>query len=275
MKSILMIMLNILLLSINCMATGENKITGTRAAGMAFTSVAISDEWSAFNNPGGLGNMKNLIAGICFENRFMMKETSLKSLTVIIPAWNGSFGLVFRHYGFSLYQEIKGGIAYGMQIGNRFFFGVQLNCHRIGQAEGYGNAYFASFEAGIQFRANDHLRFGARLVNPVEYKFSTAFSGRLPASITIGLLWQISRSLLTTLEIEKDLINSPVIRAGLEYLVAKKLFLRTGILTNPVSFTLGAGVEFGPVKFDIASAYHPVLGYSPQASLIYRFKSKE
>jgi hypothetical protein len=80
--------------------------------------------------------------------------------------------------------------------------------------------------------------------------------------------------LLSDVEVEKDLVHKPVLRAGIEYHPAKTFFIRAGVLSNPVTFTLGAGLEFGNLKFDIASSYHMILGYSPQVSVTYLFGGK-
>jgi hypothetical protein len=48
-----------------------------------------------------------------------------------------------------------------------------------------------------------------------------------------------------------------------------------GLLSNPATFTFGFGLEFGNLQFDIASSYHLVLGYSPQASVVYYFGKKK
>ena len=259
-------------LSAHCFAVGEFNVVGARSAGMAFSSVAISDEWSAFNNPAGLSRARYYQAGIYFENHFLVKEMSLKAVTVTIPVWKGAFGIVLQHNGFSLYSEIKGGVTYGMSLGKYFSAGVQLSCIRINQSEGYGNKNIFSFDLGAQYQAGEHLTLGAHIVNPSSTTVSKDKSERLPALIRIGILWKISNELLTTLEAEKDLTHKPVIRAGIEYHLVKPLYARAGIITNPTTFTMGTGLAYGSFRLELASSYHLVLGYSPQASISYRFK---
>jgi hypothetical protein len=256
----------------NSFGSGEFSVTGARAAAMGFSSVAVSDEWSAFNNPGGLANFRKYSAGFYFENRFLVEEMSLKAVTVTLPVWRGTFGLALLHNGFSLYSEIKGGIGYGMSFGKYVSGGIQLNVLRISQSEGYGNKNFFSFDAGVQLRASEHITVGVHIANPLSSRISEDFPERLPATIRLGLLWKISKTVLTTVEAEKDLTHKPVFRVGLEYHLAKPLYARIGFMTNPTLFTIGTGMEFGSFRFDLASGYHLVLGYSPQASVTYRFK---
>ena len=253
-------------------AAGEMNVIGARAAGMGFSSVAISDQWSAFNNPAGLARNGKYSAGIYFENRFLVKELSLKTIVATIPVWKGTFGLTFLHDGFSLYSEMKGGVTYGMLFGKYFSAGVQLNCLRINQSEGYNDKTCFSFELGVQYKASRHLTLGVHLVNPAMTRISKDSPERLPALIRLGFVWNISDDLLTTLETEKDLQHKPIFRTGAEYHVAKPFYIRCGIVTSPTTFTFGAGLEFGSFRVDLASGYHLVLGYSPQASITYRFK---
>jgi hypothetical protein len=90
--------------------------------------------------------------------------------------------------------------------------------------------------------------------------------------IRLGIAWQTSKSFITSAEVEKDLVNKPIIKAGLEYHFVNPLYIRIGFLSNPTQFTFGFGLEFGNLSFDFASSYHMVLGFSPQGSIIYLFK---
>jgi hypothetical protein len=262
----------LLLVFTGCFAGGDFVVTGAREAGIGFTSVAVADEWSAFNNPGGLGRFRRFSAGISVDNRFLVKEATLKSLTVTIPAGKGAFGLVIRHDGFSLYNELHAGVAYGIMLGKYFSAGIQIYCLRIGQAEGYGNKCMFSCEAGLLYRANDHLSLGVHIVNPTSPVLISGINERLPASIRIGMSWNITNDFMAALEAEKDLVHPLILRTGFEYHIAKPFYARAGIMINPSTFTMGAGLELGLIRFDLAACYHPVLGFSPQASLICLFK---
>jgi opacity protein-like surface antigen len=262
----------LLLVFSGCFAGGDFVVTGAREAGIGFSSVTLADEWSAFNNPGGLGRFRRFSAGISVDNRFLVKETTLKNLSVTIPAGKGTFGLVIRHDGFSLYNELHAGVAYGRMLGKYFSAGVQIYCLRIGQAEGYGNKFGFSCEAGLQYKAADRLTFGVHIVNPTSPVLISGINERLPASIRIGMSCNISNDFMATLEAEKDLLHPLIMRTGFEYHLAKPFYARAGISINPSTFTMGAGLEFGPLKFDLAACYQPVPGFSPQASVTCLFK---
>jgi hypothetical protein len=260
----------------NCTyAAGDHLVIGGRAAALGNTSVTQSDEWSVFNNQAGLAWCKRFSAGIYFENRYLLKDLSLKALAITLPAGKGAFGVSFRYFGFSMYSEMNTGIAYGMRLTKSFSAGVQIDYLRLHVADGFKDNSVFSCEIGLQFRASEHLWLGLHVANPVPVKLSSLTPERIPALMRFGLSWRIVEGLNSDVEVEKDLIHKPVLKAGIEYRPAKSFFIRMGVLSNPATFTFGFGLEFGNLRVDLASSYHFVLGYSPQASIIYYFGKKK
>jgi hypothetical protein len=258
--------------SLQTNASGEISSTGGRASAMGNTSVAFYDGWSGFNNQAGLGWCRKFSAGVYYENRFLLKELSIKALGIILPVKKGAFGLSFRHFGFSLYNEIKTGLAFGMRFGNAFSAGIQLDYLRFHIGDDYGTKNLFTFEIGLQYRVKERLCLGVHIFNPIPVKLTDYPVERLQTVIRIGIAWQASENFIASAEVEKDMVNKPIIKAGIEYHFVNPLYLRIGFLTNPTQFTFGFGLEFGKLSFDIASSYQMVLGFSPQVSLIYSFK---
>jgi hypothetical protein len=260
------------LMSFFACAAGDYQAAGGNAAALGYTSAARADTWSALNNPAGLAWYRQAGAGIYFGNRYLLKELSLKALAVTLPAGGGAFGISFRHFGFILCSEINGGISYALRLGRMFSAGVRIGYLRVHVADGFRDMNLCSAEAGFQFHASEHLWMGLHIVNPVPFRISSQSTDRLPTVLRLGLSWRITGGLSSDLEIEKDLLRKPVLKAGIDYYPARAFSVRIGFQSNPSTFTFGAGIEFGALRIDIASAYHMVLGYSPQASIIYTFR---
>ena len=261
-----------IILSFQGWAAGELTSAGGRAAGMGNASVTFYDGWSGFNNQAGLAWCKKFSAGAYYENRFLVKELSIKAIGAVLPVKKGAFGLSFSHFGFSLYNEIKTGLAFGMHFGNSFSAGIQIDYMRFSIGNDYGEDNFFTFEIGLQYRVKEKLLLGVHLFNPVPIKLTNDPVERLPTVLRFGIGWHISVNLLASAEIEKDLLNKPILKAGMEYHFVNPLYIRIGYLTDPSQFTFGFGLEFGKLGFDIASSYNMVLGFSPQGSIIYYFK---
>ncbi len=270
------IILCFIFLSSNCaVASGELRGAGGRAAGLGYTSVTQSDEWSAFNNQAGLAWCKRFSAGVFFENRFLLADLSGKVLVITLPAGKGAIGVSISQFGFSLYSEMNTCIAYGMHLTKKFSAGVQLDYFRLHVSDGFKDINFISCKVGLQFRASEHLWLGLHVLNPVPLKLSAQGNDRLPTVMRFGLSWRISERLHCDSEVEKDLLHKPALKAGIEYCPVKSFFIRMGLLSNPTTFTFGAGLELGNLQLDLASSYHLVLGYSPQVSVTYYFKKKQ
>src|SRR4030043_200112 len=71
-----------------------------RCAGMAGTTVVLSDAWSGFYNPAGLAFLTGPAVGVHYENRFCIPETGIKALTAGIPVRGGTLSLQYSLFGY-------------------------------------------------------------------------------------------------------------------------------------------------------------------------------
>jgi len=85
------------------------------------------------------------------------------------------------------------------------------------------------------------------------------------------LSYSFSDRVLVTAETEKDMAQEVAFRAGLEYRLAEQFYVRAGIGTNPTQNAFGFGMKVGSLRIDLASSFHHVLGYSPQAGIVVAF----
>jgi hypothetical protein len=253
-------------------SAGEVHTAGARSISLGSCSVALSDPWSGFNNPAGLSWQRQMAAGIYYENRFLVKELGLKAAGFVLPIKGGTFGISFQHSGFSLYNEILAGLAFGRSFGKCFSMGARLDYLRIHAGEGYGTRNLVSFGIGFQLRPIQKLTAGIYFANPVPIRIVKNTREYLPVVIRLGLAWEPVPKLLLCIEAEKEISRKPSLKAGIEYQVARPLSLRIGVMTHPTQFTFGFGFVFGKFRFDLSSSYHLYLGYSPQASLIFSFR---
>jgi hypothetical protein len=249
----------------------ENFPVGARQAALANAAVTLTDVWSAHHNQAGLGFIRKLTAGVYYENRFLVPELGLSSAVVAIPAGKGCIGISFRNFGFNLYQESKAGIGYGRMFGDNLSIGMQLNYHLVSFSEIYGNRSLVTAEAGAIYKLSKKLLAGAHVYNPGQPIVSEFGTERLPAAIRFGLRYQFSDKIMLATEAEMISSRKPILRMGLEYEIQRILYLRAGIASNPLNSSFGLGVRLKKFMFDLAGAFHPVLGFSPKFSLSYTF----
>jgi hypothetical protein len=272
MKRLILICCLSVLLNKQTWASGERIPAGAKAAGMCGTAVASIDFWSLRNNQAGLAWMKNVTAGLAFENRFLLADISMQEVGVALPFRFGTIGISLTRFGNNLYNELQGGITYARKFGKSFGMGVQFNFGRLHLVGDYGGRNVVSCQIGMIYQPDRQFTLGVHIVNPVPVKVTGQPDEYLPAGINLGLAWHLSDAFLTIIEVEKDLLNPPVFRGGAEYHFTKPLYARIGLSTNQVSFSFGFGIETGRLALDFATGYHPSLGFSPSGSLVYSFK---
>jgi hypothetical protein len=260
--------------SASCTGAGDPGMTGGRAAALGGCTIALSDPWSGFNNPAGLGWQRSIAAGAFYENRYLVSELGDRAAGVILPVRAGTFGVTLQYTGFTLYNEMRAGLAFGRCFSTHFSAGIRIGYLRIHIGEGYGNRNLVTCDIGCQFRPGRKLTAGIHLSNPVPVRISPHLDEPLPVVIRAGIAWQPATPVTLCLEVEEVLSGTPSVRAGVEYRMAKPVTLRVGFMTNPTAFTFGFGIELSRFRLDLSSSYHLFLGYSPQASMTYVFPER-
>lgn len=253
----------------------ENYPVGARYSSMGNTGVMTPSLWSTSHNQAGLAFLKISEVGLHYENKFLIPELGLSSLAFALPSKkSGTFGLNYNHFGYSKYNESKIGLSYAKMFGGSFAAGVQIDYFQTHIDEEYGNKGVPVAEIGILSQPVKGLYVGAHVFNISKAKIDDYSNERIPTIFKLGLGYAFSEKTLVCIETEKDLDQKAIFKGGIEYQLLVNLYLRTGIITNPVQNTFGVGYKMKKFKADIAFVTHPVLGLSSQISISYALSSK-
>ncbi len=272
MKKFIIVLLFIFAISICAFSQINESVAGARAGGMADASVTLQDTWSVFNNPAGLTGMESSNIGVFYENRFGLKETGYGAMAFATPLGAGSLGLGITHFGYSLFQTSNLGLAYAQQLFGSFSMGVKINYLSILQSDYYDNLNAFTFDIGILSKPTDEFSIAFHVFNPLNLSYTTDINEKLPVIYKLGFSYLFSSNLLIAIETGKATNGEiPIFKAGLEYIINEEFVLRTGFSTHPVEYSFGAGYIMSHFRFDIAYAYHQILGSIPKVSLNYAF----
>lgn len=255
--------------------SGNNYPIGASSSAIGHATVAYSDLWSTHHNQAGLGWLTNAQIGSYYESRFLLKELGVNAGALALPTQYGTMGCVFSSYGIEQFKETRLKIAYGKAFGNIVSAGIGLNYLSLRTSEYYGkqNAVFA--EAGIQTKINSSFILGFHIFNPTRSMISKKNNEYLPTILRTGITYIISEKLLICAEAEKNIRYPVRIKSGIQYVPKKEICLRAGISTNPSIVSFGFSTVIGKLSIDITSSFHQVLGFSPSASLMYKFREKK
>lgn len=244
---------------------------GARANGIGLSSSCLSDQWSVFNNPAGLANVKNSVLASTYVHHPAIASFNTVAAIYATPIKPGALGVGVYRFGDDLYNEQVITTSYSNTFGIASL-GIKLNYLQY-RAEGFGNKSIASISFGGITKLTPHFQIGAYINNITQPEISE--HDKLPTSFILGIAFNPSDQIYFTTELEKDIDFDPVWKAGLEYVVHKKFFLRTGFNLQPQTGFFGFGYRSDkPLQLDYAFSFTPTIGSIHQATVGYHFKKK-
>lgn len=245
---------------------------GARSAGMANASVALTDLWAIHHNQAAMVGLEQAGVAAYYENRFLISNLNLQGATAVLPTPKaGVFGISYARFGNKLYNQSRYGFAYGKRLWKFLSVGLQLSYLNTTLAEGYGSRHSFIAEIGLLSQVTPKLRIGFHAFNLTRTRLAEAYDERVPMNFRLGAQYDFSKKVKVAVEGEKDLELPPVFKLGVEYFPADVFAIRVGVGTAPFHADFGLGLRLKFLHFDIAGSVHPVLGFSPKASLSYRF----
>jgi long-subunit fatty acid transport protein len=246
---------------------------GSRSHALGNASVAIDDIWAYHHNPANLVSVKKLGFGLSYENRFLLKELQSQGLVVALPLKAGVISFGLQSFGFKNFRTNRLGLGYSMKLADFLSCGVQLNYHQVRLTDAYGRKDALTAELGLRADITDNWKVAFSIFNLTRTKISEFGEDRLTTLMRFGTQYTFSEKVMFVAELEKN-IEFPVrFKTGIEYSPIKKLFLRGGFATQPIEISAGLGYRFKEqFQLDIGSAYHQILGWSPNFSFTYQMK---
>ena len=243
-----------------------------REKSLAGIAACLDGGWSVFGNQAGMVTSA-AEAGIAYSNYFLLKELGLKAAYVSLPVGKNVFALSFYRFGNETYNENKLGLAFAKEISPGFSASFQFNYFFIGLPENEKSPGATTLEGGIQYRLSKKFQIGAHCYNPFMSAVGTEnLNYKLPCLFRLGAGMTIAEGLLLFLEIEKDLKEDAVLKAGVEYQLLEKFQLRGGIAGGNNLVAIGLAYSFKKLTTDFSWQYNHRLGSVPSIAISYKLK---
>ena len=247
--------------------------SGAKSLGLANAYVNQGDVWSSFNNQAGLSQVEDLSFGVFGENRFIGSGLKTIGFATAVPTKSGTFGLGFKRFGFEdLFYQSNASLNYGRTLSDNVTAGVGVSYLSTFIGNNYGRTSAIAAHLGLTTKLNEQLQLGAHVSNINRAKLDDFNDERFPTIFTLGLQYTVSEKVQTFLEIDKDISHKQSIRGALDYNIDERFALRLGAATNPTLFSFGVGYGQNGFRIDFGSAYHQVLGFTSNATLLYQLK---
>lgn len=242
---------------------------GARNSGIGNASVTISDPYSIFNNIGALGRLDNHYVFAGYQSRYNISDFQIIGAGGIYhhPKY-GNAGIGFYRSGgedFSK-QRINLAIGHTIQLVS-LGLGVDLIQYRTSTL---GSKQTVAIQFGGVAEIIPQLRFGAHIFNISQSKLSNLKDDLIPTTMKAGISYLPIEELMVNVEVEKEINQKEIIRAGVEFQIIERVFIRTGIITRPFSGAFGIGFYPKNFKIDYAFSNQSTLGNVHELSVAYR-----
>jgi len=268
--------MTVLCISPSAYAIGDLRIAGARQVGMGMSSVSMVNVYSAYNNQAAGAYLERPSFGIYYAPVFIGQGVSNISGIFAMPVKKGgTIGVSVNYFGYSLFNDKKVGLSYAIKLAKWMSLGVQLDYLNT-KISGYGSKNYVTFEMGLFSRPIDELSIAFHVYNPLKIYVDRATGEKVPTLFRLGITYEAVKKFFISAQIDKDLKNKVIFRAGVEYTLKDIVSFRAGLATDPVTGTFGLGVLLKQgVGFDAAFSYQGNLGFQPHFGIVYTIKKKK
>ncbi|PUZ29308.1 hypothetical protein DCC81_07565 [Chitinophaga parva] len=240
--------------------------------GLGVYSHAFQQAFTTLQHPAALAEQGAFTAGTYMERRFTLKATNACVAALALPAGPGAFGLNVQRLGFGDYHEQALGLGYGRSLGSRVDIGLQADYFEKYIA-GYGRAAVTTFNGGLLWKVTSRVCVGMDVFNPVQRRLAKLGEEQLNSLYTLGAGYAGSQfyvSAAATMQAGRPLLT----RVLCEYVLVKQFALQAGVATQAQYNFAGVSFRLGHLRVDLAGSYHPQLGITPGAAVIWKGTEK-
>ena len=255
-------------------ASFELKGYGARARGMghAYTGLANTPD-AIFTNPAGMAQLNTGAVSFLYLCPFGIKELAYYSFAGVMPTPWGNLSTGISSFGNQLYQEQSVLLNFSHKISGNIFLGLNIHYMKL-QITQYGSDFSFGFDLGFLIHLSPLLNWGFYSNNINRASLGKSGNDYLPQVFSTGFSLFPIKNLIFNVDVYKELPFPLEVRAGFEYLFARKIAIRSGFITNPSQFCLGLGFLFKYFRCDYAINTHPDLGLTHQISVQLNLKNK-
>lgn len=245
---------------------------GARQSAMGGASVALTDQWALFNNVGALGWLTEDYVFSSYQNRFGLSELSVVGAGYVQRFNKTTAGVGAYKFGDDLFSEQRLHVAVAHQL-DMVSLGVSVDYLQYNIST-VGTRGVMVVEFGGLANITKQLSVGAHVFNVNQARLVEGTEERVPTVMKAGIAYRPIDDLTINLETEKDLDFTEVFKAGLEYRIVEKVYLRTGFRTAPFNGAFGVGFHPKRFRFDYAFGNDTNLGATHEISAGFQIRKK-
>ncbi len=258
MKHTYLILISLLYISTHTFAQRGNILPSNTSAGGA--DVASTDMWQAFTNPATAALHNEYVIEAAYENRYITKELSNKTLAALFPTKHFNITASFNHFGYSVYNEMLLGVGVSRSFG-KWRLGVEVDGYMVYVSPTEKYAYTVTAQIGAQVDVSPKVTLGFSVFNPVFSSVKTAVPIHLPVRLSVGVNYHIHKTLDWLTQIDADVRSTVYWRTGFKYSPFDEFNVKVGAYGSDfIVPTIGLGLDLKTFKFNANCEIDPRMG---------------
>lgn len=241
--------------------------TDPSSQGMGGLLSPLTRHYQPAGNPAILAAIPTRGLGAYTLQPFGLTELSTSYLHGWMPQGQGGWGAGVSYSGFAGLRHVALYTSFGHRLWNRLDAGIQMEWQQVRLSD-FGQRQHLSLTAGLRGHLRDDLAIGVVMRYPPVFRKSGRI--HLPSSLSGTLAYRVSDQVEVAAEWYQEERLKPDFRFGFSYRPIPQLPLRFGYQAFNGAFTAGAGYGWrNQWSLEFAAGYHPYLGFSPSAGLIW------
>ena len=225
-----------------------------RSAAMLAGAAVPDGQHSFFLNPALGVDDGRLQAGICYSRPYGLPGLAWSRAAGSWSSGRLAAGVGLSALGLDRYREQDAQVVVGGTPSAGVAVGLGIHALMVSAGQDYGGVVPA-FDAGVCWRSG-RVRVGAaglRLNSPRWHDGT-----ELPPRVVLAGSWQPVDEALLALDLGREGSDEDA-AFGAEFRLIPELALRLGVAVVPLRFAAGLGAAVGPLGFEYAYQFHPVL----------------
>lgn len=208
---------------------------------------------------------------IAYMLPFNLKEISSRSLKGSIETrWMDLEG-GWTQTGDEVFMENYVSLSAARYLSGSFRLKVKMGYYKYNLITGERGSTVLS-ELGCTYKISEKIQINGYVFNPTGSKIKkTENPISISQSFHLGVCFYPVKKTGLFVEIEKALMQKPIMHLGLEYVLCDELVLRSGLSGQPLMPSWGFGGKIRRFKYAVGGNNHPTLGFSSCFSLFYNW----
>lgn len=242
----------------------EFKYTGARGAALAGAYTGLGDDAEAiWWNPAGIRLCQGIQLNSMYTGIYGMKELGYSSIAFVLPTMKaGTWGFGFSFFGPDEYRERDIRLSFATELDRGIYTGINLKKNQVelksSLTKGTEKEDAFGVDMGLIANVNKKFSLGVSVLNINSPGFGQT-SERIESIFLAGFKFCFDENITGCFDFQKSESQDIETRGGIELILDKNVFLRTGVQIKPSRFSFGLGYMWSVFCLDYAFITHSAL----------------